>query len=229
MAVMRGCIPAEELILLGAFQRSNEIQSSLPIRRRASGGSALRIGPGSVWFQEPFTGIEPDKILNRAVRPLLTWLTKKTSRPVRYFRRDWNAVQGRPVRLRAFPHEAKSGPRPFHAFVRAASLVTLGERASYRDKEPMTLDVDAEKLVGESATFESFAVDDEPPWESRAEDAIGLVGAGRDRHGVMRVGGEWMGSSDVDHVIGEADPALFGVQAETLVSVIARARGTGSE
>lgn len=226
MPVMRGCIPGEEMVLLGAFQRSCEVQAGLPLRRRASGGAAVRIGPGTVWFQEPFEGIEPDKVLNRAVRPLLAWLTKKTSRPVRYFGRDWIAVDGRPVGIVAFAHESKTGRGLFDAFVSARSLVTLGARASYRGKEPMTLDVDPEAIAGERGVFDTFDVADDPPWEATAEDAIGLVGAGRDRGGVLRAGGEFMGSSDVDHAAGEIDPALFGASPETLRDVIARSART---
>jgi hypothetical protein len=226
MPVMRGCIPGEEMILLGAFQRSGDVTSTLALRRRRSGGTAVRIGPGMVWFQEPFTGIEPGKILNRTVRPLLAWLSKKTSRPVRYLARDWIAIDGRPVGIVAFAYESKTDRGLFEAFVSARSLVTMGARPSYRGKEPMTLDVDPEKLVEERVVFESSAVDDDPPWEATAEDAIGLVGAGRDRRGVMRAGGEWMGSTDVDHAAGESDPALFGTSSATLADVIARARGT---
>lgn len=214
------------MILLGAFQRRSDVQTSLPVRRRASGGPAVRIGPDAVWFQEPFRGIEPDKILNRAVRPLLAWLTKKTSRPVRYFGRDWIAVGGRPVGIVAFAYEAKTGRGLFEAFVSARALVTLGDRPSYRGKPPMTLDVDPETLVTARATFPTTAALDEPPWEVTLNDAIGLVAAGRDRHGVMRVGGELMASSDVDHVGGEDDPALFGVTPETLREVIARSART---
>jgi hypothetical protein len=226
MAVMRGCIPGEEIVLLGAFQRSSDVTSTLALRRRSSGGAAVRIGPGMVWFQEPFTGIEPDKILNRTVRPLLAWLTKKTSRPVRYLARDWIAVEGRPVGIVAFSYESKTDRGLFEAFVSARALVTLAPRASYRGKEPLTLDVDPEKLVDAAVTFATAEVEDEPPWQATAEDAIGLVGAGRDRHGVMRVGGEFMGSSDVDHAAGENDPALFGASIATLAEVVARARGT---
>lgn len=223
---MRGCIPDEEIVLLGAFQRKGDVQPSLPLRRRKSGGAAVRIGPGVVWFQEPFTGIAPDKILNRAVRPLLAWLTKKTSRPVRYFGRDWIAVEGRPVGIVAFGYEAKTDRGVFEAFVSARSLVTVGDRPSYRGKEPMTLDVDPSSLVDELVTYETFAVEDEPPWEATVEDAIGLVGAGRDRNGVLRVGGEFMGSNDVDHAAGEFDPALFGATPEAIAAVTARCRGT---
>lgn len=229
MPLMRGCIPGEDTLLLGAFQRACEVQSSLPPRRRASGGAAVRLGPGTVWFQEPFEGIEPEKILNRAVRPLLAWLTKRTSRPVRYFGRDWIAVDGRPVGIVAFAYESKTGRGLFEAFVSARSLVTpvtFGSRASFRGKEPMTLDVDPLKLVDEVASFDVHDVEDDPPWDATAEDAIGLVGAGRDRDGVMRVGGELMGSSDIDHAAGEVDPALFGTTAATIAQVIARARGT---
>ena len=228
MPVMRGCIPGEETVLLGAFQRKGDVQSSLAIRRRASGGAAVRIGPGTVWFRDAFTGVEPDKILNRTVRPLLAWLTKKTSRPVRYFGRDWIAVEGRPVGIVAFAYEAKTDRGVFEAFVSARSLVTLGPRASFRDKEPMTLDVDPTKLVDDLAAYESslVAVDDDPPWEATAEDAIGLVAAGRDRHGALRVGGEFMGSNDVDHAAGDFDPALFGASPETIAAVTARCRET---
>lgn len=226
MSVMRGCIPAEEMVLLGAFQRSGDVKTILPQRRRSSGGAAVRVGPGTVWFQEPFSEIEPDKILNRAVRPLLAWLTKKTSRPIRYFGRDWIAVDGRPVGIVSFSYESKSGRGLFEAFVSARTLVTTGPRASYRDKEPMTLDVDPAKLVDASVTFDTTDVEDDPPWEAKAEDAIGLVAAGRDRSGVMRVGGELMGSSDIDHAAGEHDPALFGVSPEVIADVIARAART---
>lgn len=229
MAVMRGCIPAEEMVLLGAFQRSGDVSPrlpSVPVRRRSSGGAAVRVGPGTVWFQEPFESIEPDKILNRAVRPLLAWLTKKTSRPVRYFGRDWIAVDGRPVGIVAFSYESKTQRGLFEAFVSARSLVTVDDRASYRDKEPMILDVDPAKLVDESVTFDTNDVEDDPPWEAKAEDAIGLVAAGRDRDGVVRVGGEFMGSSDIDHAAGEFDPALFGASPDTIAAVIARCRGT---
>lgn len=214
------------MILLGAFQRRSEVPTSLPARRRATGGAAVRMGPGTVWFQEPFSGIEPDKILNRAVRPLLAWLTKKTSRPVRYFGRDWIAVGGRPVGIVAFAYEAKADRGVFEAFVSARSLVTLGPRGSYRGKEPMTLDVDPEALVGERGVFETFELEDDPPWEATAEDAIGLVGAGRDRNGIFRVGGELMGSSDVDLAAGDHDPALFGASPATIADVIARAERT---
>lgn len=228
MPVMRGCIPSEDVVLLGAFQRACEVATSLPMRRRASGGAAVRIGPGVAWFREPFAGIEPDKILNRAVRPLLAWLTKKTSRPVRYFGRDWIAIEGRPIGVVAFAYEAKKDHGVLEAFVSARALVTAGARVSYRGKEPMTLDIDPEALVAGRAVYDSFEVDDDPPWQATAGDAIGLVGAGRDRHGVLRVGGEFMGSSDVDHALGEHDPALFGVLPETLANVIARALGTSS-
>jgi hypothetical protein len=221
-----GCVPKQELVLLGAFQRSGDVASSLPFRRRASGGAAVRIGPGTVWFQAPFEGTAPDKILNRAVRPLLTWLSKKTSRPVRYFGRDWIAVDGRPVGIVAFAYEAKTGRGVFEAFVSARSLVTLGPRASYRGKEPMILGVDPEKLVEVDGTFTTTEVEVDPPWEATAEAEIGLVGAGRDRNGVLRVGGELMGSSDVDHLLGQRDPALFGALPATLADVIGRARGT---
>ena len=226
MPVMVGCIPAEEMLLLGAFQRRSELTSSSPLRRRASGGAVVRVGPDAVWFQEPFRGVEPDKILNRTVRPLLAWLTKKTSRPVRYFGRDWIAVEGRPVGIVAFSYEAKTDRGLFEAFVSARALVTVGARPSYRGKEPATLGVDPAALVDGRAEFETFDVDDDPPWEATAEDAIGLVGAGRDRQGVLRVGGELMASRDVDHVAGEFDPALFGASPETIATVIARCRGT---
>lgn len=220
------CIPQAEAILLGAFQRSGDVPASaLPVRRRKSGGAAVKIGPGMVWFQEPFEGVEPDKILNRAVRPLLRWLTKRTSRPVHYFGRDWIACEGRPVGIVAFAYETKTGRGLFEAFVSARALVTLAPRASHRGQAPMTLDVDPEKLVEERGTFDSYAVEDDPPWDATAEDAIGLVAAGRDRQGVMRVGGELMGSSDVDHAAGDVDGALFGTTAATIRDVVARARG----
>lgn len=221
---MRGCIPTEEVVLLGAFQRRGDVATSLPMRRRATGGTAVRLGPGTVWLQEDFHGLPPDKILNRAVRPVLDLLTRTTKKKVSYFGRDWLAVNGRPVALVSFAYEKKRDHGILDVFVSARSLVTLGARASYRGKEPMTLDVDPEKLVETASSLATFEVDDDPPWEATAEDAIGLIGAGHDRHGVMRVGGELMASSDVDHVAGEHDPALFGTTSEMLEDVLRKTR-----
>lgn len=217
---LTACLPTEELVLIGRFERGPS-----SARRRASGGASVRIGPGVVWFQETFEGVEPDKILNRTVRPLLRHLTKKTSRPIHYFGRDWIACEGRPVGIVAFDHEATTGRGLFEAFVSARALVALGARSSYRDKEPMTLDVDPAKLIDDaSPLFTTSAVEDEPPWEATIEDAIGLVAAGRDRNGVMCVGGEFMASSDVDPLAGDPRAALFGTTIDALREVVRKAR-----
>src|SRR5687768_9693945 len=92
--------PAEEAILLGAFQRSSEVDSfyqSLPLYRRGSGGAAARIGPGTVWLRlalkrpDALVDATAPRLMNRYVRPLLRALTKMGAH-AHYFDRDWISV-----------------------------------------------------------------------------------------------------------------------------------------
>lgn len=92
---------------------------------------------------------------------------------------------------------------------------------------------------------ERLDADDDPPWAATAEEAIGLLGAGRDARGVFRVGGELLVSRDalaslearadtapladlprvVDETLAAPGVALDGVRSlATVLDVIARAR-----
>ncbi len=206
MALIVG-VPGEETVLIGAFQRPCEVAPvGLPIRRRASGGAAARLGPGTVFLQLAAEDVAGEKILNLQVRPLLRALTRIAGRPVSYFGRDWIACGGRPVGMVAFAHEARTGRSVFEAFVSARTSVWVGERASHRGKAVGTLEVDPSRVVeavtaayggdAEVRELETTVPADEPPWEATREEAIGIVAAGRDAQGVLRIGGELMASCD---------------------------------
>jgi hypothetical protein len=85
----------------------------------------------------------------------------------------------------------------------------------------------------------------DPPWEATCEEAIGLVGAGRDARGVLRVGGDLLVSRDalarleerlrdteaadvprvVDETLAAPGVALDGVKSlASIADVVARAR-----
>ncbi len=163
----------------------------------------------------------PRTILNRYVRPLLRALTR-CGAPASYFGRDWISVAHRPAASVGFAHDAGTGRTVFEAFV--AVRGTFSEpRASFLGKPPGSLEsacervfdagdvaraiVDAYRTASDREPHElspratAFAVPREelaaePAWTACVEEAIGLVCAGRDRHGVLRVGGDWLVSRD---------------------------------
>src|SRR5205085_8571540 len=96
----------KEELVLGAFQRACEVKTELPISRRASGGAAVRAGPGTVHVVVAIPAPEdPKKILNRLVRPLLKAITKQ-SIIASYFGRDWVSAGHRPVAYVSFAHHS---------------------------------------------------------------------------------------------------------------------------
>jgi hypothetical protein len=155
----------------------------------------------------------------------------------------------------------------FEAFVAVSTPLSFAERASYAGKPPRTLEdlvgapLDVQRVAGEivdayatlvasvegsSETFElresgRKEAPDEPAWSAIRNEAIGLVGAGVDRGGRLRVGGELMASRDalvnlearvhalpvaapaeaigqaVDETLSASGVALFGVR--TLTSI----------
>ncbi len=256
---------SSEAVLLGAFQRGHDVSVESALYRRGSGGAAVRVGPGTLWvslaLKQP--GYEPGKILNRHVRPLLRALTK-VGATAHYFGRDWISVAHRPAALAGFSHDSATGRTAFEAFVAVATPFALGPRASFLGKVPATL----EELVGKSIDMDRVAkairdayapdgveivlpearVEEEelradPPWGATIEEAIGEIGAGADRMGRFRVGGDFLVSRDaiaaletriadggetaqaVDATLGAPGVAIEGVRSlRSVAEVIDRAR-----
>jgi hypothetical protein len=224
--------PRDEAVVLGAFQRKSEVTIDLPLVRRGSGGAAARVSPGGVWVAlalRRVAALEPscnvDNILNRHVRPLL-----RAIGAAHYFGRDWIAVAHRPVALVAFGYSQRTGHALFEALVGVTTPFALAPRASFRGKEPTTVGrLELEAIAGAyvagherrlltndvlatgDARAAAIPIDDDPPWTATRDEPIGLLGAGRDGKGRMRVGGEIMagreGIADLESRLAEGlDP-----------------------
>jgi hypothetical protein len=179
----------------------------------------------------------PRTILNRYVRPLLRALTKGGA-PASYFGRDWISVGHRPAASVGFAHDVGTGRTVFEAFV-ALRRPFSEPRASFLGKPPGSLEsicgrafdaghlaraiVDAYLAAGDrdphelsSHTAAASLLDDdvaaEPPWVACIEEAIGPVCAGRDRRGVLRLGGDLLASRDAIAEL-EAKIAVLGHDA----------------
>jgi hypothetical protein len=179
------------------------------------------------------------------VRPLLAAITKAAA-PARYFGRDWISVAHRPVALVAYGHDATTQRTTFEAIVACRAPLGVGARASYLGKEPATLDLDPGLLGGAIAEAygvalracpsprERVGIMADPAWTATREEPIGIIAAGRDRAGTLRVGGELMVARDalaalearvapetdravigaiVDEILGDPRSALFGVRS----------------
>ncbi|MDB5218905.1 MAG: hypothetical protein JWO86_6832 [Myxococcaceae bacterium] len=207
---------------------------------------------------------EPSRLLNRYVRPLLRALTK-VGALAHYFDRDWISAGKRPVAMISFAHDAATGRALVEAVVAVRTPFAIRPRPSYLGKAPATLadigavvelarlgDAIAEayasaygrtivempeiKAIQPQAPAEDLRA--EPAWAAIRDEAIGVVGAGRDGTGRMRVGGELMASRDavarleerlaatdstdpaeigalVDASLGAPDVALVGVRSLT--------------
>lgn len=236
-------VPSDEALILGSMQRFSEvalagIEPTMLVTRRGSGGAEVNIGPGTVWIQLALSSpsvlvpCEPDRLINRYVRPLLKAITK-VGAVAHYFDRDWVSACGSPVAAVSFGHDTTTGRAVVEAFVSVTTPFSVRHRASFLGKSPRTLrelrvhhEVDAPRLadaiidaytaaygIGElsldtasemtvslAKNFANGAPDDprnDPAWTATCEEAIGLLGAGRDRTGRMRIGGELMASRDV--------------------------------
>lgn len=215
---------------------------------------------------------EPGRLLNRHVRPVLRALTK-VGALAHYFDRDWISVAKRPVGMIALSHDATSRRALVEIVIAATTPFAVRARPSYLGKPAATLselglDVDLARLGDaiaqahadayggplvelepgdEGETFEAEGPRGEPSWTATCDEAIGVVGAGRDRTGRMRLGGELMVSRDaiaaleeqlvtalepaaigraVDATLAAPGVALIGVKSRlSLRDVIARATG----
>jgi hypothetical protein len=216
-------VAADEALLLGAFQRGAGVDGALPLRRRGSGGPAVRIGPGTVHValslaRPGVVGADARRIVNRAVRPLLRALTK-TGHTAHFFGRDWISVKHAPAAWVGFAHDAGTGRTLFEAFVAVSTPFATADRESFLGKTPATL----QGLAGRTIDAASVAVaiveaysrerltsplspaiattDEEdlradPPWTATVEEAIGVIGAGPDAAGRFRIGGDLLASRD---------------------------------
>jgi hypothetical protein len=140
----------------------------------------------------------------------------------------------RPAGWIGFAHDAGTDRALVEAFVAVTTPFALAPRASFLGKEPGTLQgnvgraFDLEALG--SAVVEAFAsaysrdavdvvpgevpnADDanprgDPPWTATVEEAIGEIGAGPDRGGLMRVGGDLLVSRDALAALNALLPSL---------------------
>jgi hypothetical protein len=210
-------VASEPGLLLGAFQRTQGLQSHGVLRRRGSGGPEVCVAPGSVHvllsLASPAALVRCDekRIVNRHVRPLLRALTR-TGHLAHYFGRDWVSVAGRPVAWVGFAHDSTTRRTVFEALVAIGAPFAVQPRESLRGKEAAVVDVEPSRLV--DAIVEAYARDaepveidgtvsladetspDDPPWAATREEVIGTLGAGPDARGVFRVGGDLLVSRD---------------------------------
>lgn len=266
--------------ILGAFQRKSDARDAKVVVKRATGGGSVRSGAGVIHavlaLASPGAMVPAtvDQLLNRYVRPFLAAMTKVAA-PARYFGRDWISVDHRPSASVSFAHVASSGRTVIEVFVGADRSFAAGTRASHLGKEPIALNtlakvpVTAERLraalvseLAERHGLESVELSvpviapapplpEDPPWTAVLDDAIGPIGAGRDRAGSFRVGGELMASTDamtelesrvatalldggadavrqeidaiVEGIFGAPEVALFGARTASIRDVIVAA------
>jgi hypothetical protein len=188
------------------------------------------------------------QIVNRAVRPLLRALTKAAGL-AHYFGRDWVSVGHRPAAWVGFAHDTATSRTLFEAFVAVRVPFATAARPSFLGRPPGTLEeiagrpLDAARvadaiadayLVGHGADEVPVDVpegpapagDDalaDPPWAATVDEAIGLLGAGPDARGVLRVGGDLLVSRDAlarleERVAGAADEAIGRIVDLTLAA-----------
>ena len=216
----------DDAVVLGAFQRSGELHTDLPLLRRGSGGGEIRVSPGAVWVQlalsrvDAFVAGPPDRILNRYVRPLLKALTKGGLK-AGYFDRDWVGASKSVVAGVAFAHDAGTGRALFEAVVAGASPIAIRDRVSFRGRPAVPVRIEKlGELIGReySSAYDAVHVHmhdyvdahdqrstpHDNVWGATLEEAIGIVGAARDDDGRIRVGGELMASRDAMRALEEA-------------------------
>ena len=220
----------EEGPVLGAFQRGSG-------PRRGSGGPTVFVGPGTVHVllalsrPDALVACDAPRLVNRYVRPLLRALTK-VGATAHYFGRDWVSVSGRPAAWVGFSHHAGSGRAAFEAFVAVTTPFAREARASFQGKVAGSL----EEIVGKPTNRQTVAravvqayadaygslrdaalpaapsvarpLDDDTPWRATVEEVIGTLGAGPDRVGAFRVGGDLMASCDAIAALERAIAAL---------------------
>jgi hypothetical protein len=226
-------VAVDEGTLLGTFQRAAGMPRPPVLARRGSGGPEVLVAEGTVHvelsLEHPgaFGGADARRIVNRSVRPLLRGLSRVlgAAGPASYFGRDWVSAGASPCAWVGFAHDATTRRTSFEAFVAVRTPFASAPRASFRGKEPRSLESLAHRSIDPSAVAEAIVEayvaeatggavelaaepdlgagpiphDDlyaDPAWTATAEEAIGLVGAGLDARGAFRVGGDLLASRD---------------------------------
>lgn len=233
-------VPARKELVLGAFQRPSQL--TLPpdraLVRRASGGGAVRVGPGTVHLVLTLPKVDalldarPETLVNRHVRPLLRALGRLGA-PGFFGGRDFVSVTRAPVAWVGFAHDAASGSALFEAFVAVtepfAGPELLGARGltPFRGHAPQTLAALATlRLTGDAPQVASVLLatydDVLGPLPRLERDAADL------RAPADAEGAPW--DATVDEAVGllgaDAEPPRFGgdfFASEGLVATLERA------
>jgi hypothetical protein len=273
-------VARDEACVLGAFERgpASRARSDSPVTRRGSGGPTVIVGSGTIHvvlsLSQPGALVACDqaRIVNRYVRPVLRALSRNGTL-AHFFGRDWVSVAKQPVAWVGFGHDATTRRSVFEAFVGVRSPIATTPRASFRGKQPGTLEsiagreLDATRIANgiidayleayDASAVDVVAADEprsepdwslDPPWAATCEEVIGLIGAGADKFGVLRVGGDLLVSRDalarleasvvdapdeeldriVDETLAAPGVALDGVRSlKSIRDVIQRARLSG--
>jgi hypothetical protein len=269
-------VARDEARVLGAFERDAEPSSDSCVTRRGTGGPSVTVGFDTVHvvlsLLQPgvLAPCDHARIVNRYVRPMLRALTRN-GMLAHFFGRDWVSVAKQPVAWVGFGHDATTRRTVFEAFVGVRSPIATAPRASFLGKRPGTLEsiaghgadatriadaiIDAYLDAYDASAVDVAAADEpgsepdwslDPPWAATGEEAIGLIGAGPDRFGVLRVGGDLLVSRDalarlearvvdapdeqldriVDETLAAPGVALDGIRSlKSIRDVIQRARG----
>jgi hypothetical protein len=190
---------------------------------------------------------EPSRLLNRYVRPLLRALTKVGAlahyfdrdwistgkRPVAMVALAHDAATGRalveaivavrtPFAIRARPSYLGKAPATLADVGAAVEISRLGDAiaeayGSAYGRSIVEMPLEMPEMTAEQPQGSGDDLRAEPRWAATRDEAIGVVGAGRDVAGRMRVGGELMASRDAVARLeerlaaaGGADPAEIG-------------------
>lgn len=112
---------------------------------RGGGGGAISLGPGSVYValileraSSVVPDADPERIVNRHVRPLLGALTR-LGVPAMHGGRDFIASRGTPIAWVGFQHSAETGRAAFEAIVGVDHPIASEPRRQFRDRAPKSL------------------------------------------------------------------------------------------
>lgn len=220
------------------------------VLRRVSGGPPLALRDGTIHLAlalanpAALAACDPPRLVNRYVRPLLRALSTFGAKGA-FFGRDWVSVAHRPAAWIGFAHDATTGRAVIEAVVSVKAPFTVSDAsyASFLDKTAITL----EEATGRSLAMDDVAraialayakdydgmeretaepmalplpVHADPMWRATLGEVIGIVGAGRDRNGVFRVGGELLASRDA---VASLERAIAGFDDSTELDAIGAA------